>query len=126
MDSREALIALNMVEHVGPVRVRQLLEHFGEAAAILCTAKVVVDFLMLLMKRFAMADLVKAMFQRLHHQLLLRARVRFEKFFQQRSEAVDFGQRSQAGRCVFNVVEQVVENDVLRQQRFGDFHGTTD
>src|SRR5258708_6779764 len=31
MDSREAMVALNMVEHVGPVRVRQLLGHFGEA-----------------------------------------------------------------------------------------------
>ena len=35
MDSREALVALNMIEHVGPVRVRQLLEHFGEAPAVL-------------------------------------------------------------------------------------------
>ena len=35
MDSREALVALNMIDHVGPVRVRQLLEHFGDAAAIL-------------------------------------------------------------------------------------------
>src|ERR1043165_7514134 len=35
MTSREALIALNMIEHVGPVRLRQLLEHFGDAAAIL-------------------------------------------------------------------------------------------
>lgn len=35
MDSREALVALNLIEHVGPVRVRQLLDHFGEAAAIL-------------------------------------------------------------------------------------------
>src|SRR5437660_3276182 len=35
MDSREALVALNMVEGVGPIRVRQLLEQFGEAAAIL-------------------------------------------------------------------------------------------
>lgn len=35
MDSKEALVALNMIEHVGPVRVRQLLEHFGDAAAIL-------------------------------------------------------------------------------------------
>jgi DNA processing protein len=35
MDSREAFIALNMIEHVGPVRVRQLLEHFGDAPAIL-------------------------------------------------------------------------------------------
>lgn len=35
MDSKEALVALNMVEHVGPVRLRQLLEHFGEATAIL-------------------------------------------------------------------------------------------
>ena len=39
MDSREALVALNMVEHVGPVRVRQLLEYFGDAAAILCAGK---------------------------------------------------------------------------------------
>src|ERR1043166_7188706 len=35
MDSREALVALNMIEHVGPVRLRQLLDHFGEAPAIL-------------------------------------------------------------------------------------------
>jgi DNA processing protein len=35
MDSREALIALNLVEHVGPVRLRQLLEHFGDAPAVL-------------------------------------------------------------------------------------------
>lgn len=36
MDPREALIALNMVEHVGPVRLRKLLDHFGgEPAAIL-------------------------------------------------------------------------------------------
>ena len=35
MDSKEAFIALNLIEGVGPVRVRQLLEHFGEAPAIL-------------------------------------------------------------------------------------------
>ena len=39
MDSREALVALNMVEHVGPVRARQLLEHFGDAAKILSASK---------------------------------------------------------------------------------------
>jgi DNA processing protein len=39
MDSREALVALNMVEHVGPVRVRQLLEHFGDAPAILSASR---------------------------------------------------------------------------------------
>lgn len=35
MNSREAFVALNMVESVGPVRVRQLLEHFGDAPSIL-------------------------------------------------------------------------------------------
>ena len=39
MDSREAFIALNMIEHVGPVRVRQLLERFGDAPAILRASK---------------------------------------------------------------------------------------
>src|ERR1700730_5066591 len=39
MDFREALVALNLIEHVGPVRVRQLLEHFGEAPAILAASK---------------------------------------------------------------------------------------
>ena len=39
MDSREALVALNMVAHVGPVRARQLLEHFGDAAKILTASK---------------------------------------------------------------------------------------
>ena len=35
MDSREALIALNLIENVGPVRARLLLEHFGDAPKIL-------------------------------------------------------------------------------------------
>jgi len=39
MDSREALLALNLIEGVGPVRVRQLLEFFGEPAAILAASK---------------------------------------------------------------------------------------
>jgi DNA processing protein len=39
MDSREALVALNLIEGVGPVRVRQLLEYFGEPAAILSANK---------------------------------------------------------------------------------------
>src|SRR5206468_6572332 len=39
MDSREALVALNLVEGVGPIRVRQLLEHFGDAPAILRASK---------------------------------------------------------------------------------------
>src|SRR5580704_11326734 len=39
MDSREALVALNMIEHVGPVRARLLLEHFGEASKILAASK---------------------------------------------------------------------------------------
>jgi DNA processing protein len=39
MEHREALVALNLVEHVGPVRVRQLLEHFGDAPGILRAPK---------------------------------------------------------------------------------------
>ena len=39
MDSREALVALNLIEGVGPVRVRQLLAHFGEAPAILSASR---------------------------------------------------------------------------------------
>lgn len=39
MDSREALIALNMIEGVGPVRARSLLEHFGDAPKILSAAR---------------------------------------------------------------------------------------
>src|SRR5579864_5159320 len=35
MQSHEALVALNLIEHVGPVRVRQLMEHFGDAPSIL-------------------------------------------------------------------------------------------
>jgi len=38
MEFREAFIALNMIEGVGPVRARQLLEHFGEPTAILRAA----------------------------------------------------------------------------------------
>jgi DNA processing protein len=39
MDSREAYVALNLIDGVGPVRARQLVEHFGEAPAILSASK---------------------------------------------------------------------------------------
>jgi DNA processing protein len=39
MNSREALVALNMVPHVGPVRLRQLLERFGDPVSILNAKK---------------------------------------------------------------------------------------
>src|SRR5690349_10042842 len=39
MENREALVALNLIENVGPIRVRQLLEYFGEASAILSASK---------------------------------------------------------------------------------------
>jgi DNA processing protein len=39
MDSREAFVALNLIDHVGPIRVRQLLEHFGNAPSILRASK---------------------------------------------------------------------------------------
>ncbi|MBT8038561.1 MAG: DNA-processing protein DprA [Verrucomicrobiae bacterium] len=35
MTSREALVALNMLPKIGPVRVRRLIDHFGSAEAIL-------------------------------------------------------------------------------------------
>jgi len=35
MDYREALVALNLIEGIGPVRVRLLLDHFGDAPAVL-------------------------------------------------------------------------------------------
>ncbi len=39
MDSKEAWVALNMIDHVGPVRVRQLLEFFGDPVSILKASK---------------------------------------------------------------------------------------
>ena len=35
MDCREAFVALNMIRDLGPVRIRQLLERFGDSSAIL-------------------------------------------------------------------------------------------
>ena len=40
MDSREAFIAFNLIEHVGvAVRARTLLNHFGDAPKILAASK---------------------------------------------------------------------------------------
>jgi len=35
VDSREALLALNLIKDVGPITVRHLMDHFGNAPAIL-------------------------------------------------------------------------------------------
>ena len=39
MESREAFVALNMIEGIGPVRLRKLLERFGEPQAVLSASK---------------------------------------------------------------------------------------
>lgn len=39
MDDTEALVALNMLPHIGPVRVRRLQDHFGSASAILSASR---------------------------------------------------------------------------------------
>jgi len=39
VEPHEALVALNLIEHVGPIRLRQLLEHFGEAPEVLRASK---------------------------------------------------------------------------------------
>jgi len=39
MDSREALVALNMLEGIGPIRARSLIEHFGDAANVLSASR---------------------------------------------------------------------------------------
>jgi DNA processing protein len=39
MESREALVALNLIEGVGPVRVRRLLERFNDAPSILSASR---------------------------------------------------------------------------------------
>ena len=39
MDSREALVALNLLPDIGPVRVRNLLSRFESAAAVLSASK---------------------------------------------------------------------------------------
>jgi DNA processing protein len=39
VDPNTALIALNMVEHIGPVRLRQLLGHFGDPVSILTASR---------------------------------------------------------------------------------------
>jgi DNA processing protein len=39
MDSHEAFVALNLIEGVGPVRARTLVEHFGDAPTILAASK---------------------------------------------------------------------------------------
>lgn len=39
MEDKEALVALNMIDHVGPIRVRQLVDFFGSAATVLQARK---------------------------------------------------------------------------------------
>ena len=39
MDSREALVALNLLPDIGPVRVRNLLSRFGSAQAVLAATQ---------------------------------------------------------------------------------------
>jgi excinuclease UvrABC nuclease subunit len=39
VESREALVALNLVEGVGPIRIRELMSFFGDAPSILSASE---------------------------------------------------------------------------------------
>jgi DNA processing protein len=39
MDSHEAFVALNLIEGIGPIRARSLVEFFGDAPAVLSASK---------------------------------------------------------------------------------------
>jgi DNA processing protein len=39
MAPQEALVALNLIDGVGPVRARQLIGHFGDAPAVLAASR---------------------------------------------------------------------------------------
>ena len=67
-------------------------------------------------------ELIEAVVERLHHELVLDLPVRFEHGVEQVREHAHLGKRAQLWRGALDVVEQVVEDDVLSEQGFGDFH----
>ena len=81
------------------------------------------DQFMLVVKRLLLADLVEAMFQRLHEQVVLRFGVWRVDLVNDGGERFHLGQRFQPGHAGLDVVEQVVEHRVFRPQYVGYFHG---
>jgi len=93
-----------------------------EVAGGLRPFQIFVDLLVLLMKRFAMADLFQAMVQGFDEQFLLDVRVGLEQRFHQTGQRPGLRQGFQFWGGALDVIEQIVENDVFRQQSFGNFH----
>ena len=69
-----------------------------------------------------MADLFQAMLQRLDQQLFFRLRMGLQQRFDQMRQRPDLRDCLEPGHGALGIVEQVVENGVFRQQRFGNFH----
>ena len=81
-----------------------------------------VNFLVFLVKDFALADLFEAMLQGPNQQFVFRARVRGEQRLHQTGQRPDFADCLEFRHGALSEVEQVMENNVFRQQRFGNCH----
>ncbi len=81
------------------------------------------DHFVLVVKRFLLADLIEAMFQRFHEQIVLGFGVRFVDLFDRCGQRLDFGECFQARHHRFDVVEQVMEHRMFCAQDVSNFHG---
>ncbi len=80
------------------------------------------DLPVLCVERFVLADLLKAVFQRLDEQVVLGFGVRRHDLVHQRREQFHLAQRFQPRRDGLDVVKQIVKHRVFRHQDLRDFH----
>ena len=100
-------------------------DFFGglQVARLVNLCQLGLDQLMFVVKCLLLADLVKAMLQRFHEQIILGFGVRRHDLFHDGGERLHLGQSLEPRRGGLDVVKQVMEHRVFRAQNVGDFHG---
>ena len=103
--------------------IDQALASLVDTLRLLHRPKIAVDLLMLGDESVPLADLLEAMLERPDKELVLGVGMRLQHGLHGGSESLDGGNRLELRCYGFNVVEQVVEDVMFRQQSFRDSHG---
>jgi len=101
---------------------------FGLVQVVGCldAGEVLFDFLVFVVKRFTVTELIDAMFQRVQQEGVLDLAVGVHHGGQHVTHGMDFSEGSGGGKRGLQVVEEIVEDDVFGVKGLGYFHGGGD
>jgi hypothetical protein len=106
-------------KHGGEKEMTRLFDLFGSVNQ----RQVLFDQFVLVMERVAVSDLLERRFQRLDKQFVFGLGMCGQHAFGQSRQCLDFRQRLELRSDLLNVIEEIVEYEMFREECLGNLHG---